>query len=310
MMRLSQWEEARDWSALGQRNLHLVRDPLVAVCGMNLALALAELRWSTIGDFRWWGSTSIAWLSSSPPNSRASWRHGSLLHRGGMWQILGRSATCVLPEGMELQQDVLIKVGLAILVGGLIGAEREYRDKSAGFRTMIFISLGAALFTMHSLSIGVTRDQARIASAIVSGVGFLGGGAIMRGGMNIKGLTTAATIWLTAALGMGIGSGAYGVTLPAAAAVLVVLWFFPFIERWIDDLKTSRVYEATVALDGDAAKQVETTFTELGLRCFPKSRHKDGEHLACSWYVTGSPKSHEEAVAKILTIMGIERLTY
>lgn len=211
---------------------------------------------------------------------------------------------------MGLDQDTLIKVGLAILIGGLVGAEREYRDKSAGFRTMIFICLGATLFTMHSLAIGVTRDQARIASSIVSGVGFLGGGAIMRGGMTIKGLTTAATIWLTAALGMGIGSGHYHVIVPAAAAVLVVLWVFPWIERWIDDLKTSRVYEATIEMESETAKEIESIFSDLGLRVHPRTRHKDGERLACSWYVTGAPDNHEKAVAKILGTTGVLRLSY
>lgn len=211
---------------------------------------------------------------------------------------------------MAIDLDVLTKIGLAILVGGLVGAEREYRDKSAGFRTMIFICLGATLFTMHSLAIGISRDQARIASSIVSGVGFLGGGAIMRGGMNIKGLTTAATIWLTAALGMGIGAGFYAVALPATAGVLLVLWLFPLIEKWIDDLKTSRVYEATCPLDGEAAAVVESIFNDQGLKCFPKTRHKNGEKLLCSWYVTGNPGSHDKALAKILGHAGVEQLTY
>jgi len=209
-----------------------------------------------------------------------------------------------------VDQQHLIKIGLAILVGGLIGAEREYRDKSAGFRTMIFICLGATLFTMHSISIGVTRDQARIASAIVSGVGFLGGGAILRGGMNIKGLTTAATIWLTAALGMGLGAGYYALTLPAVAAVLVVLWLFPIIEQWIDGLRTSRVYEAVCSLERDCTSDVEAIFDDAGLKTASKSRHKIGDKLSCSWYVTGSPAGHDTAVSKLLANEGVEQLTY
>ncbi len=211
---------------------------------------------------------------------------------------------------MSIDPQDLTKIGLAILIGGLVGAEREYRDKSAGFRTMIFICLGAALFTMHSINIGISRDQARIASAIVSGVGFLGGGAIMRGGMNIKGLTTAATIWITAAFGMGFGGGYFALTLPAAGAVLVVLWLFPFIEQWIDGLKTSRLYEATCPLDDDASKEVEAAFQEVGLKVYPKSRHKLGDKLNCTWYVTGNPDAHRTAVAKLLDGKVVEELTY
>ena len=77
--------------------------------------------------------------------------------------------------------DVLLKILMAVLIGGIIGAEREYRDKAAGFRTMIFICTGAAMFTIFSMEIGGEEDPVRIASSIVSGVGFLGAGAIMRG---------------------------------------------------------------------------------------------------------------------------------
>ncbi len=211
---------------------------------------------------------------------------------------------------MSIDPQDLTKIGLAILVGGLVGAEREYRDKSAGFRTMIFICLGSALFTMHSINIGISRDQARIASAIVSGVGFLGGGAIMRGGMNIKGLTTAATIWLTAALGMGVGGGYYSLTLPATGGVLIVLWLFPFIELWIDGLKTSRIYEAVCPLAHDTTKDVEAAFRDEGLKVYPKSRHKRGDKLSCTWYVTGNPEAHDIAIAKLLETEGVEELTY
>ena len=91
--------------------------------------------------------------------------------------------------------EFLIKLGAALLVGGLVGAEREYRDKAAGFRTIIFITVGATLFTMFSTVIaGEENDPARIASNIVTGIGFLGAGAIMRESGRVAGLTTAATI--------------------------------------------------------------------------------------------------------------------
>src|SRR5215207_8430240 len=103
---------------------------------------------------------------------------------------------------------LLIRFLLVILVGGLIGAEREYRSKSAGFRTMILICLGSFLFTTFSIHIsGSTND--RIASNIVTGIGFLGAGVIFKSDNRINGITTAATIWAVAALGMGIADGAY-----------------------------------------------------------------------------------------------------
>lgn len=103
--------------------------------------------------------------------------------------------------------DNLVKLGMAVLVGGLIGAEREYQDKAAGFRTIILITVGSTLFTILSLTLDPGNTQTRIAANIVTGIGFLGAGAIIREHGKIGGLTTAATIWLSAALGMGIGAG-------------------------------------------------------------------------------------------------------
>lgn len=134
--------------------------------------------------------------------------------------------------------DDLTKILLAIAVGGVIGLEREYRHKAAGFRTLIFICLGSTLFTIWSLELGGgNSDATRIASNIVTGVGFLGAGAIIQDRGHIIGLTTAATIWLVAGLGMGIGAGAYAMVLAVTAITLVVLFLFPPVERWLDRIR-------------------------------------------------------------------------
>ena len=139
-----------------------------------------------------------------------------------------------------MDADDLIKILLAIAVGGAIGFEREYRHKAAGFRTLIFICLGATLFTMWSIGLGTGAGDdggTRIASTIVTGVGFLGAGAIIQDRGQIHGLTTAATIWLVAALGMGVGAGRYGLVLAVTATTLAILFLFPPVERWIDRLR-------------------------------------------------------------------------
>ena len=94
---------------------------------------------------------------------------------------------------MEITNEML-KLGLAVLIGGVIGAEREFRDKAAGFRTIIFITIGATLFTIFSSILAGDKDPTRIAANIVTGIGFLGAGAIIREGGRVAGLTTAATI--------------------------------------------------------------------------------------------------------------------
>lgn len=131
----------------------------------------------------------------------------------------------------------LIKIMMAVIVGGLVGAEREYQDKAAGFRTIILITLGSTLFTIFSLSMDPGFTATRIAANIVTGIGFLGAGAIVREGGRIAGLTTAATIWLAAALGMGIGAGDLIFVMLATIVTLLVLLVFPKLEARIDRIR-------------------------------------------------------------------------
>src|SRR5215211_6297880 len=134
---------------------------------------------------------------------------------------------------MPTLEVLLFRLLLVVLIGGTIGAEREFRSKSAGFRTMILICLGSFLFTTFSIHIsGSTND--RIASNIVTGIGFLGAGVIFRSDNQIKGLTTAATIWATAALGMGIADGQYTIVLIGTGIILISLFLFTKLEGWLD----------------------------------------------------------------------------
>ena len=136
--------------------------------------------------------------------------------------------------------EVIQRLLLAAAVGGVIGAEREVRRKSAGFRTNILIAMGSAVFTMMSISIAADwgGDSTRIAAQIVTGIGFLGAGAIIRTGRDVHGLTTAATVWVNAALGIAVGAGAYHIAIIAGAITLIVLLILGPIEvafeRWVE----------------------------------------------------------------------------
>ena len=137
-----------------------------------------------------------------------------------------------------MHSEDLLKILLALAVGAAVGFERELHHKSAGLRTLIFICLGSTLFTILSGRLaGSGDDFTRIASGIVTGVGFLGAGVILHDGGHIKGLTTAAAIWLVAALGMGIGAGQYALVGAVTVVTLLVLWLFPRVEAWIDRRK-------------------------------------------------------------------------
>lgn len=118
---------------------------------------------------------------------------------------------------------MIIKICLALILGGALGMERQYHDKPAGFATNCLICLGAMLFTVLSEIMGFAGgDPGRIAAQIVTGVGFIGAGSILRDGNKISGLTTAAGVWLVAAIGMAIGYGEYVWAAACAGAILLV----------------------------------------------------------------------------------------
>jgi putative Mg2+ transporter-C (MgtC) family protein len=127
----------------------------------------------------------------------------------------------------------LLRIGVAALLGGAVGFERELREREAGLRTHLVVCVGAALFTLvsaygfHDFLVEggnlVRVDPTRIAAQIVSGIGFLGAGAIIRQGLSVRGLTTAATLWLVAAIGMASGAGYYDAAIIATGVALVTL---------------------------------------------------------------------------------------
>ena len=137
-----------------------------------------------------------------------------------------------LDTGTEI--ELTVRLVAALLLGAVIGVERELQRMPAGFRTHALVALGAAIFTVVS-AYGLTgpmSDPTRIAAQIVSGVGFLGGGAILHHGGTVRGLTTAASLWAVAAVGMAAGAGLYVVAVGGAALVIVTLELFDWVEGY------------------------------------------------------------------------------
>lgn len=133
--------------------------------------------------------------------------------------------------------DVVIRIVLATVLGGVIGIEREIREHTAGFRTHILVSVGAAAFTIASSYglEGTSFDPNRITAQIVSGIGFLGAGAIIRYGVSVRGLTTAASLWAVAAVGLAVGQGFYSLALITTLLVVVSLYLLRVIEERVID---------------------------------------------------------------------------
>jgi putative Mg2+ transporter-C (MgtC) family protein len=162
--------------------------------------------------------------------------------------------------------EYLVPVLLAALAGGLIGIEREYRDKTAGFRTMILISVGSCLFTIFSDVMGEPDGEStRIAASIVTGVGFLGAGTIIKDGATVRGLTTAASIWLVASLGMGAALGLYTLIFTVAIFVLLVLILLPPIERWLDKKHDFSEFHITIKNSDKEEDKILDMFYDFGI---------------------------------------------
>jgi putative Mg2+ transporter-C (MgtC) family protein len=192
----------------------------------------------------------------------------------------------------SINPEDIFKILLAVIAGGIIGVEREARDKAAGFRTLIFICVGAALFTILSVQIAGDRDPGRIAAQIVTGIGFLGAGVIIRDNGRVVGLTTAAAIWLTAAVGMSIGVGMYLLALGVTATALIVLVAFPSVELFVDRANRLRTYEFLTQPKPEVLDYMSGLFTKYGLRVRNVHVKKSDESMRLIFDVTGSIKQH------------------
>lgn len=181
---------------------------------------------------------------------------------------------------MELLNiDFLIRISAAVGLGFLLGLERELTNKYAGLRTHILVCLGACIFTLISIygfptfaesdnvivdnSTGI-RDTGRVAAQVVSGIGFIGAGAVLRNGPMIIGLTTAATLWISAAIGMTCGVGMYDVAIITTLASVAVLTIIRVFERKIlpSSFKRNARYKITIYVDAEKSTEIQSYFTE------------------------------------------------
>lgn len=199
-----------------------------------------------------------------------------------------------LSQMMTIAPTDAVKLVAAFLVGLLLGVEREYHDKSAGMRTLILITVGACLFTIFSVRIAGDKDPGRIAAQIVTGIGFLGAGVIIQRRGQIMGLTTASTIWVAAALGIGMGVGYILFTAIAGLLVVFVLGVLPHFERILQRANALKLYKITTALDEGEPERLQKKFTDLGLTVREESRSKGKDSIVLLWSVAGNPDAHRQ----------------
>lgn len=179
----------------------------------------------------------------------------------------------MLTEGDSL--TIMVHLGVALLAGGLIGLERSYHGRDAGFRTHVLVALSSALLMLVTLyqsrwfpdasALKVTSDPTRMAQGIMTGIGFLGAGVIIKDGLSVRGLTTAASIWITASIGILAGVGFYEPVLLATVLTLVALALF----RWLENVLPSHRY-IVLQISFKAGHepthvQLQTLLREMGL---------------------------------------------
>ncbi len=161
---------------------------------------------------------------------------------------------------------IFFRLLLATLLGGIVGAEREWRNQPAGLRTHLILSLGAALVTIVSVDLGSRfgSDPTRIAANIVTGIGFLGAGAILRLGITVRGLTTAASIWTTAGIGMAVGAGVYWAAFVTAGFLLLGLVILRHVESHFFSPKGTKTVLISARSTPGFLRQMESVLQGLG----------------------------------------------
>ena len=161
---------------------------------------------------------------------------------------------------IDLYVEEIGQVLCAFVIGAVIGMEREFRSKAAGFRTMILICVGSCLYTIISKEAGSDSTD-RIASNIVTGIGFIGAGVIFKEGITVNGLTTAALIWTTAALGMDIGYNNYPLAIVVSIMVVIVLFVLEPVQRFINKFHKVQDYKIRILPTGlDFKMELENFF--------------------------------------------------
>ena len=204
-----------------------------------------------------------------------------------------------------LRLDLLAKLALAVLLGGTVGLERELSGKPAGLRTNILICVGSAMLMDLSVRIGITEtgarvgDPARLAAQVVSGIGFLGAGTILQARGTVVGLTTAATIWVVAAIGLTIGSGSYLEALGATLLVASVLWGLGRVEKRL--LQTRRVIGGTLrVLPRTPFDELEQIFNSAGIQVLQKTVYEHSDDRTYELKLMGPARQYDIISAALM----------
>jgi putative Mg2+ transporter-C (MgtC) family protein len=215
-----------------------------------------------------------------------------------------------MPAEVSLQLDFAIRLLIAAALGAMVGVEREIHGHAAGMRTHLLVCLGSAIFTVLSIygfgdlgSPGV--DPSRVAAQIVSGIGFLGAGAILKEGASIRGLTTAASLWATAAIGLAAGAAQFGVAVAGTVIVIISLWPLNRIAERLHGAVRSETRLALSVERLEAIGEISRVLTANRLDIAGVQTERQGKRDYAVDFVL-RPRPDSDIVAAIQAIGGIE----
>jgi putative Mg2+ transporter-C (MgtC) family protein len=198
-------------------------------------------------------------------------------------------------------EEMIIKLVVSTIVGFIIGAEREYRNKSAGLRTIMLICLGSTIFTIISFENSHETEVGRIASNIVTGIGFLGAGAIMRDGLSISGLTTASAIWVAAALGMAVGAGQFQLAVMAVVLVLIVLVLFTYLQKFLDRVHKTIDLHVVFKIEYSDTDDFEAKLQKLDIRYERKKEFRRERDVKYQYELVGKAKDIDQLIQYLIS---------
>jgi putative Mg2+ transporter-C (MgtC) family protein len=220
---------------------------------------------------------------------------------------------------MSGQAELLVRLVVGTVLGAVIGYERHLHGRPAGLRTHLLVGLASTTFMLVSTHFVyfqhyakddlVTIDTSRIAASVVTGVGFLGGGAILRSGLNVQGLTTAAGLWLVAAIGLSAGTGMYAISVASTFMGVIALTVLRRVERKEDDILRRRV---TLLLDETALPLAEilAQLSQRGIAVVPAEydKHVDEHRVQVAFQARVSKAKAEELLAVLECEQGVRRV--
>lgn len=203
------------------------------------------------------------------------------------------------------------KIVISMVLGTAVGLERELSDKPAGLKTNVLICLGSTIFTMLSVRLaGDGADPARVTAQIVSGIGFLGAGAIMREGEHVTGLTTAAIIWVVAAIGMGVGLGFHSVAGLATLGTLAVQVGLSRLDSVVDNLRQRLTYRIVTPADQESIESVASVLDACQIRVVRRKVTKHGRLYHSEWLTYGPPVRQAAAARGLMAAEKVIEVLY